>query len=85
MDKYFSGLSWNLGMSHGLPFSVRNPRSKGTEFEFRPKKLGIYLIVVEWSLNGPKERIASQPAVSVVGPPVDEDGKALVKPEWIED
>jgi hypothetical protein len=84
-DQNFDNLPWNLGMSHGMSFDVQNPRRKGTEFEFRPKRLGIYLITVSWLLRENDASISSYPAVLIVKPPVDGDGKPIVKAEWLEE
>jgi hypothetical protein len=65
-----------------MEFTVRNPREKGFEFELRPKKLGIYLIEARWLLKGGKY-VFGQPVAIVVRPPRDEQGRPIVKKEWL--
>jgi hypothetical protein len=65
--------------------TVRNPREKGFEFEFKPKLLGIYMIVAYWRLkDGTKggSFLYGQPVILVVKPPLDAKGQLVVKDEW---
>jgi hypothetical protein len=81
----FIDLPPNLSCNPFLPYSVTTPRTKGTEFEFRPRLLGIYLLTVEWILwiGEDKRTFSSNPVVLVVRPPKDAKGKPIVKPEWL--
>jgi hypothetical protein len=80
----FSGLPTGIGFSHPLQsddFEIRNRKFEGVEFEFKPKRLGIYLINCTWWLE--EARISGAPVVLVVKPPTDKDGKPILKPEWL--
>jgi len=70
-DKYF-------------PFDINNPRQEGMEFEFKARQIGIYLIRAEWQLYKSEETIESNPVVLTVRPPLDKDGKPIIKEEWID-
>src|SRR5262249_19650956 len=76
---------------HGLPgatilgwneFTVTNPREKGYEFEIQAKYLGVFLIEANWLTKD--GRIYSQPVILTISPPLGEDGKPIVKPEWLQ-
>jgi hypothetical protein len=82
-DKDFEKLPGFLTGSHTMDFDITTPKQKGLRFVFRPKRLGIYLIIARWSLEDGKV-ISSQPWVLVVKPPTDTSGRAIVKPEWLE-
>ncbi|GBD35479.1 hypothetical protein HRbin36_00591 [bacterium HR36] len=78
----FDELPRSLGASHPIPFKIKDGRHKGIWFEFRSRRLGIFLITATWSLcDG--GYITSQPVVLVVKPPLDEKGRPIVKPEWL--
>ena len=79
----FDDLPRSLGASHPIPFKIKNLRHKGISFEFRPRRLGIFLITATWSLRDSGGLITSQPVVLVVRPPLDEKGRPIVKPEWL--
>jgi hypothetical protein len=81
-DTVFEDLPSGGGGSGGKDFTVTNPREKGFEFEFKPKKLGIYLIESHWLLKD-HSYLYGQPVVLVVKPPRDKEGQTLLKEEWI--
>lgn len=81
----FEDLNGTLCFSHASEFPKLTPRTKGTEIEFTAKRLGIFLIRASWSVKGETKKIPSLPIILVVGPPRDQKGKPLVKPEWLED
>jgi hypothetical protein len=88
-DEVFSGLPSAQESEHGMRFNVINPRVKGIEFEFRPKRLGIFLVKAAWITDvivkdETVTRIRSQPVVIVVKPPLDKEGRPVIKPEWLE-
>ncbi len=68
-----------------MHFRIRTARHKGTEFTFRSNRLGIFLITATWSLRNRNEVISSNPVVLAVKPPVDTNGRPVVKPEWLWD
>jgi hypothetical protein len=75
--------------SHPMPFEVTNPRTKGIEFEVRPKRLGIFLVKVSWVVDVDIKtekvaRIWSSPVVIVVVPPLDKEGRPVIKEEWLQ-
>lgn len=83
VEEEFADLPGNLAGPNGLAFDTRNPREKGMEFEFRPKHLGTYLIYTIWDFKKGGDRIESQPVLLVVRPPLDAQGRPVIKPEWV--
>jgi len=81
----FDGLLGGYMSSAGITFTSQNPRQKGIEFEFRPKRLGIYMITASWGIKGKDEWIASNPVILIVKPPTGSNGKPIVKPEWLKE
>jgi len=65
-----------------IEFNLTNPREKGFEFEFKPERLGIYLIDGYWRTNK-LITMNTQPMVLVVTPPLNANGTPIVKPEWL--
>ena len=81
----FEKLPNNLGPlgDKVMTFSLINPRQKGFEHTFMPKKLGIFLITARWIMADYKQDFVSQPVILVVEPPIDELGKPIVNKEWL--
>ena len=67
-----------------MAFLVKNPRQEGMEWDFKAEKIGIYLIIAKWSLHRSKEIIESNPVILTVSPPLDKEGKPIIKEEWID-
>jgi hypothetical protein len=80
LSKTFDGLPSSLMSSHPWDFEIRTPHVKGTEFEFKPKRLGIYLIQTTWLLRADGRPITSNPVVLVVSVPAAQNA---IKPEWL--
>jgi hypothetical protein len=81
--RVFSNLSEGDSFPHNMWFDVTNPREKGTEFEFSPKQLGVFLIYTEWTLRDGSETLSSNPVLLVVKVPMHMGKPAVVKPEWL--
>ncbi len=81
--KLFDDLPEGRAVPHGILFDIRTPRHKGIEFTCRPNRVGIFLITARWYLRNRGERIASNPVVLAVQPPVNASGRPVVKPEWL--
>ena len=85
----FDDLHDNLQISHPIDFNspvmneLKTPREKGWEFNFIPKRVGVYLIRSEWRFRNEKESLSSQPIILTVNPPRDAKGNPYVKPEWL--
>ena len=84
-DWIFDDLYDNLHFSHATEPEALTPSVKGTEFEFKAKRLGIFLIRATWGLEGKARDITGPPIVLVVSPPRDAKGKPVVKPEWLKE
>jgi hypothetical protein len=85
-EEVFDDLPLNLtapGAAGVLLYDVQTRRVKGKEFEFRPKVLGVYLIYTTWEFRTSKQRVESQPVLLEVKPPLDAQGRPVVKPEWL--
>jgi hypothetical protein len=81
----FDGLPWSRTTPHSVRLELLDRDSKGTEFSFRPRRIGIFLITAAWIQWTPYEIATSQPIVLVVKPPKDMSGHDTVKPEWLEE
>src|ERR1700730_2044117 len=81
-DQEFDNLPSSISASHGFAFTLKTSEHKGLTFTFRPKHLGIYLIVASWQRPGHPD-ISSNPVVLVVESRPDGHGRSIVKPEWI--
>jgi hypothetical protein len=66
----------------GYPFTVRNPRQQGYEFDFTATHLGIFQITSEWFVRD-GDNIQSQPVTLIARPPVDAEGKTIMEPGWV--
>jgi len=77
------GSAMAFGNKH-FQFDVTNPRQEGLEFEFKARQVGIYLIKAEWKLSHSEDVIESNPVILTVSPPLDKDGKPIIKEEWID-
>lgn len=65
-------------------YDVTNPRQEGLEFELKARQLGIYLIKAKWQLYHSEDVIESNPVILTVIPPLDKDGKPIIKEAWID-
>jgi hypothetical protein len=84
-DKDFDGLPWESGTLGNRPFGLteKTADAKGVAFHITPKKLGVYQLTVRWDSKGLNHYLDSYPLILTVKPPVDKDGKPVVKPEWL--
>jgi hypothetical protein len=78
----FDGLPSAESCSGAKDITVKNPREQGFEIEFKPKKLGMYLIEANWTLKNGAE-LYGQPVIITVKPPRDDKGQPIIKHEWL--
>ncbi|WP_439631536.1 hypothetical protein [Gemmata sp.] len=80
----FDGLPWLAGRSGPpVPQVEVRPGRHGREFEFTPKRLGVFLIYAEWTVKGESAPWHSPPVVLTVHPPLDPLGRLVIKPEYL--
>jgi len=82
-DSRISGTVGPAG-DHAMHFGVTNPRQEGTEFDFKARQIGIFLIKAKWKLYHSDVVIESNPVILTVSPPLDKAGKPIIKEEWID-
>ena len=86
-DDKFLGLKGLSAPNKPPPFDVRDPRTKGFERSITPRYLGSYMLTVSWLTSDhdalPSGKLQSQPIIITVRPPKDDQGRSIVKPEWL--
>ena len=86
-DDEFVGLKGQFALNKPPPFDVRDPRTKGFERSITPRYLGSYMLTVSWITSDhdavPSGKLQSQPIIITVRPPKDDQGRPIVKPEWL--
>ena len=86
-DDEFLGLKGQFALNKPPPFDVRDPRTKGFERSITPRYLGSYMLTVSWITSDhdavPSGKLQSQPIIITVRPPKDDQGRPIVKPEWL--
>jgi hypothetical protein len=66
------------------PYTIRNPRENGYEYEIEPLHVGIFQITASWQVSDDIDTsIKSQPIILIVRPPAGEGGKPLFKDIWL--
>ena len=58
---------------------------RGEVIEYKPNRLGIFLLWSEWKVDDDPTPWHSQPIVLVVRPPTDAKGQLIIKEEWLKD
>ncbi len=79
------GLTFIVGYSAPRMLPQVGADRHGRTFEFKPKRLGIFLIYTEWGVKGESEAWLSAPAVLVVNPPPDLNDRPAIKLPWLEE